>query len=168
MVRVINKLCDVSGHFGAWLVIVMMPLILIEVFTRYVLGHPLMIADEFSGYVLVALSFIGLAYTWKERGHINLDMVITRLPKKSSRQLRLITLVIALAYSVMLSIESYGFVETSFERHFRSNTYLATPLQVPHITIALGYTILSLFLVPEVIRAAKAVKSTGDIGVKKS
>jgi len=47
----------------------MMMLVVVDVFMRYVMRQPLMVSDEFSAYMLVALSYLGFAYTWREKGH---------------------------------------------------------------------------------------------------
>ena len=41
-------------------------LVVVDVFMRYVMHRPLMVADEISAYMLVALSFLGFAYTWRK------------------------------------------------------------------------------------------------------
>jgi len=162
--RVANIVCEATGHLGWWLVVLMVPFIIIEVIMRYAFRRPLGIADEFSAYMLVALAFIGLAYTWREKGHIRLDIVVSRLPVKVSSWLRVITLLVGLAYSIMLSVESYGFVAVSFERNMRSSTWLMTPLQGPHLTVSIGCTILSLFLLVENVRAIRALKTKASVG----
>ncbi len=53
----------VSGLFPGWLVVIMSLLVLVEVFTRYVLRHALRVSDEFSAYLYVAIVFMGAAYT---------------------------------------------------------------------------------------------------------
>ncbi len=63
LVRVTEGLANIAGYIGGWLVPLMTLLILIEVVMRYVVHQPLMISDEFSAYMLVALAYIGLAYT---------------------------------------------------------------------------------------------------------
>ena len=161
--RLINVIADISGHFSGWLVPIMMFLVLVEVVSRYVAHQPLLIADEFSAYILVALTFIGLGYTWKEKGHIRIDAVTSRLPVTVVIWLRAITLVMSLAFSVMLSIESYGFVTLSFARHMKSHSWLSTPLQGPHITVSLGFTILTIVLIGETIKAIRALKTNQTI-----
>jgi len=54
---IIEKLASGSGFISGLLVPIMMILIVVEVFMRYVLHRPLMIADEFRADMLVALSY---------------------------------------------------------------------------------------------------------------
>ena len=93
VVRFVEAVSDiVSGHLMGWLIVVLMCMILVEVLTRYVLRSPLSVADEYGGYMLVAMTCIGLAYTWKERGHVWVESVIKVLSPKPRSRLRLITI----------------------------------------------------------------------------
>ena len=57
----LEKIAYLGGYYSGWLVPLMMMLVVVEVFMRYVLHQPLMVADEFSAYMLVALSYLGMA-----------------------------------------------------------------------------------------------------------
>ena len=54
---IIEKVADFFGYVSGWLVPAMMLLVAVEVFMRYVLHDPAMVADEFSAYMLVGLSY---------------------------------------------------------------------------------------------------------------
>ena len=69
-----TDIANLVGFLSAWLVPLMMMLVVVDVFMRYVMRHPLMIADEFSAYLLVALSFLGFAYTWRQGGHVRVEV----------------------------------------------------------------------------------------------
>ena len=48
---IVEKIADIGGYFSGWLVFLMMILVFVEVFMRYVLRRPPMVADEFSAYM---------------------------------------------------------------------------------------------------------------------
>ena len=77
---IIEKVADFLGYVSGWLVPAMMLLVAVEVFMRYVLHDPAMVADEFSAYMLVALSYLGLSYTWRQGGHVRITLLVSRLP----------------------------------------------------------------------------------------
>ena len=157
--HIIEWLADIFGRFSEWLIIILMALVLVEVFFRYVVNRPLMVADEFGGYLLVAIMFLGGAYTWRQKGHIRVTALVERLPLKASIWLRLVTLVIAFIASVMLSIASYNFVMFSFARGMKSSTWLQTPLQGPQLTLLIGFILLSLLLIVEIIKAVTNLRT---------
>jgi TRAP-type C4-dicarboxylate transport system permease small subunit len=137
----------------------MIGLIIFEVFMRYVLNRPPIIADEFSAYMLVAMSYLGAAYTFKERGHVRVTALVQWLPPAVSNWLRVVTLAVAFIFSIGLTKSSYDFVKFSFKLHMASATWLNFPLQGPQMTVAIGFTLLSLWLLAEVIKAILDAKS---------
>ena len=73
MKKIVNAIDGISG-FGGWTAGIMMVLALLivvaEIFTRSVFTKTLYISDEYAGYLMSMLTFFGLAYTLRERGHI--------------------------------------------------------------------------------------------------
>ncbi len=133
----------------------MMLLVLVEVVSRYGFGRPLMVADEFSGYLLVAISYLAAAYAWREKGHVRITALVSRLPPRVSSWLRLVTLLLALFVAIGLSQAAYSYLQTSFRLGMSSGTWLRFPLQGPHMTLMIGFTLLSLMILVEITRAIK-------------
>lgn len=131
----------------------MMVLVLVEVFFRYVVHRPLMVADEFGAYLLVAVSYLAAAYAWKEKGHVRITVLVSRLPLRIANRLRLITLLLALIVAIGLSQSAYSYLQTSFKLKMASGSWLHFPLQGPHMTLMIGFALLTLILAIEFIRA---------------
>jgi TRAP-type C4-dicarboxylate transport system permease small subunit len=136
----------------------MMLVVLVEVFSRYVFNRPLMVADEFGAYLLVSVGYLAAAYAWKEKGHVRITALVSRLPQGISSWLRLITMLLALVVAIGLSWSAYTFLQTSFRLGMASGTWLHFPLQGPHMTLMIGFTLLSLILMVEVTRAIKNIR----------
>ena len=157
--HIIDRLADIGGYVSGWLVPIMIVLIFVEVFMRYVINRPPMVADEFSAYMLVAMSFLGAAYTWKYRGHVRITFLVSRLPTKVASWLRVATLLLAFIFMAAVPQASYGFVALSFKLHLSSASWLRVPLQGPQLTIPIGFTLLSLLLIVEIIRAVMNIRA---------
>ncbi len=157
--RIIESIANSSGYFSGWLVLAMVALIFVEAFMRYALNRPPAVADEFSAYMLVALSFLGAAYTWRGGGHIRITALVSKLPPKVASWLRLVTLVFVFLFVLALSQSSYSFMATSFKFHMTSATWLRVPLQVPHMTVAIGFTILLVVLMVDITRAIMSIRA---------
>ncbi len=157
--RIIESIANLSGYLAGWLVLLMMILVLFEVFMRYVVHQPPMLADEFAGYMLVAISFIGMAYTWKEKGHVRITIAVSRLPARVSSLLRLITLVLAFVFMLGIIHGSYKHMALSFKVGQSSGTWLHFPLQGPQLTIIGGFSLLALILIVEIVRAIATIRS---------
>ena len=164
---IVERTADVLGYLSGWLVLAIVGLVFFEVFMRYVLNDPPGLVDEFSGYMMVALAFLGAAYTWKEKGHIRITFITTRLPPKTRSYLRLATLILVFLFMLSQVFAGYGFLVTSFKYHMSSNTWLFTPLQGPHITMVIGFVIFLLILLVAIVRAVaniRAGKSVEEVG----
>lgn len=163
--RVVRLIETVSvllgGHLMGWLLMVLMFMILVEVLTRYILQSPLSIAEEYGGYMLVAITFLGLGYTWKERGHVRVEWVINVLSPKARSWLRLITVTMATAFALIMIKASYDLVSYSYLFGTRSGSWLRTPLIWPQIVLIIGAVLLFIQLIAELIRAVGNLKKAG-------
>lgn len=147
----VNRLIDISGIISGYLVILMAALVLFEVFMRYFMKRSPMIADEFSAYLLVIISYLGVAWTWKENGHVRFTVLISKLPLKVAQWLKLITNIGAFFYTLILIWVSYSFLMHSIKLGMSSASWLRTPLQPFHSTLLIGFGILGLFLLVDII-----------------
>lgn len=137
----------------------MVVLVLYEVFMRYILHQPPMVADEFSAYMLVAMSYLAAAYTFREKGHVRITALVSRLPTRLSNWLRVVTLAIGLGFSILLTKSSYDWMAFSFKLRMASSTWLNFPLQGPQMTLAIGFTILSLLLIVNIAKVIMNIRA---------
>lgn len=158
VVRVMDAISDVTGHLMGWLIFVLMALILVEVFTRYVLpSAPLAVADEMGGYALVAVTYLGLGYTWKEGGHVRVEFLVNALPQGAQKYLRLITLVLATILSAVMIVASYQLINLTILFGNRSGSWLRVPLQWPQMSLVVGSILLFLQQLAELVKTVGAL-----------
>ncbi|OGP68872.1 MAG: hypothetical protein A2170_15395 [Deltaproteobacteria bacterium RBG_13_53_10] len=158
-VQLIETATDfLSGQVQGVILFLLMCLVLVDVATRYVLQNPLSIAEEYGAYMLVAITSLGLAFTWKEKTHVRIEVLVDRLPLRAQRVLRLITLLIAFLFTLVMIPASYQLVSFSFMFGTRSGGWLRTPIAWPQITILIGALLLFFQLVVEIIKAVKALR----------
>jgi TRAP-type C4-dicarboxylate transport system permease small subunit len=155
----IERISDLGGILSGWLVPFMMILVVVEVFTRYVLNRPLMVADEVSAYMLVALSFLGLAYTWRQGGHVRISILVSRLPKKAAGWVRLGALIAVLLFMLEMDRAAYKMVVYALQMNMRSSTFLMIPLFWPQLPIFVGFVLLTLMIFVDIVRAAQKIRA---------
>ena len=151
----------ISGVLMAWSIFILMLMVLVEVVTRYIMSQPLSLADEYGGYMLVAMTMIGLAYTWKEKGHIHVDLIVNRLPSSLQMKFRLVTLVLALVLSLLLVAASWELVSQSFLFGARSGSWLRTPLAWPQMALVLGAVLLVAQIFADIVRLCRGLTADG-------
>ena len=106
---------------------------------------------DFTGFFLATASFLALAHTLREGGHIRITLFIQHLPPRGRKFLELWSVGLAMAlsgyftwYTAMLVIESYTYNDLS-------SGMVAVPIWIPQSGMLLGLIILSIALVDEFI-----------------
>lgn len=160
--KIIEKTGDISGYISGLLVPLMMILMVVEVITRYFLHQPLMIADEFTAYMLVALSYLGMAFTWRQGGHVRISILTSRLSARLSSKIRIITLILVWIFMLEMVRVAYKMVVYAHKIDLRSPTWLTVPLFWPQMTVLVGFIIFTLVLTAEIIRGLARIRA-GEI-----
>ena len=98
---------------GAWSLVFLMLLTAADVVGRDLLGHPVPGTVELSQYLLAVFILLGLAYTQQIKGHVNVSILISRLPVSGQLFLKLISSVLGLALFGLLAWQGWvvGFSE---------------------------------------------------------
>jgi TRAP-type C4-dicarboxylate transport system permease small subunit len=156
---IVEKIAYLGGWFAGWLVPLMMMLVVVDVFMRYVMNRPLMVSDEFSAYMLVALSFLGLAYTWREKGHVRIEILVNRFPPRIYGWVRLLGLILTLIFMIEMDLAAYKMIAYALQINLRSSTWLMFPLFWPQLTVFIGFVMLTLLLIVDIARAAFKVRA---------
>ena len=159
LVSLTEKIAYLCGYLSGWLVPLMMMLVVVDVFMRYVMQQPLMIADEFSAYMLVALSFLGFAYTWRQGGHVRVEVVVNYLPPRLYAWVRLIGLILTFIFMLEMDRAAYRMIAYALQMKMRSSTWLMFPLFWPQLTIFVGFVLLTLMLAVDILRAGATVRT---------
>lgn len=120
------------------------------VFVAYIIsrlfGQGWLFVEEYTGYWLVFLAYVPLAYTMVTQGHIKTDIVTSRLPGKARSILEVCTDGIALVIACCLLARSIGWVLRGVEIGSRSSTYFRTLLWPTYLPVSIGLALLILIL----------------------
>ena len=152
----VNKLSLWGAYLSSTILISLVLLILTEIFIRYFFNMSTLIADEYSGYLYLATIFLGLSYTFKESAHIRINIITSKISKKSNRfidifagSLTIIILLFALYRTILFSFDSY-------EMEMVSEAVSETPLYLTQLVMPLG---LSLFILSVLVFVIKGLKN---------
>jgi TRAP-type C4-dicarboxylate transport system permease small subunit len=148
MVRGFITMAKKLSHGGAliasFLIIVLVALIMTEIILRAFFNTSTMLADEYSGYLYLAIVCFGLGYTFLRDGHIRITFMTAKLSNKASSfvdvfagVMTLGVLIFALYRTVLLAYDAYVF-------EVRSEAVSATPIYLTQLALPLG---LCLFIV---------------------
>lgn len=112
-------------------------------------------SEDFAGWLLSATVFFGLAYTFNAGGHIRVSILLIRLSPSVRRYLELFNLLMALLISGFLMFYTAYTVFDSFIYEEVTDTYLAVPLWMVQMPMALGSLFLFIAIVDSAVTALK-------------
>lgn len=156
--RWIEKLSHAGGVAAGICILLMSALILIEIIVRAVGGGSIMIAEEYSAYLLAAFGTLSLAYTFKAGGHIRVDLVLSRLSGQSRDAVNFGCTLIAFFIFVFAAYETWGLFHGSWLSQETSMYYSKTRLWLPQLPIVVGTGLMALQLLASV---AEQIQSLG-------
>ena len=140
------RLASAAEAVSGAMVVVMMALVTTEVLSRNLANRSTLVADEMSGYLLVALTFLGLAPTLRGGGFIRIDTYRTRLDGGARLTLEVGIHLLALAYALLLDWYLWRLALEAWRLGTTSIQVSRTPLWIPQALMALGGLLLILDL----------------------
>ena len=155
--RALGRVADLGMAISAAAVVVMTLLITVEVVGRNLFKFSTLVADEMAGYLLVVVTFLGLASTLRSGGFIRVDTYRTRIRGRARVALDLSIYGLAAAYTAVLDRYLWRFALDSYRFNSTSIYFTQTPLWIPHSLMAVGGSLLLL----ELLAGACLVASGG-------
>ena len=71
---------EIEEHVATLLMVVLLVVVALQVFTRYVTGAPLAWTEELARYLFIYLVFVGASGAIRSRSHVRIDMFARRIP----------------------------------------------------------------------------------------
>jgi TRAP-type C4-dicarboxylate transport system permease small subunit len=161
IVRVVNGLSAFAGYVSALSILAATLIIVEQVVVRYVFNMPTVWQVETSVYLLIAATFLGAPYGLKENAHINIDMLIIHLSRRTREWLDLGTSFIALAFCLFLAWRGSAMWWDAYEGGWKSSGIFSFPLVYPYALLPLGMALTSL---QYLVRIAALVKELREAG----
>lgn len=130
-------------------VVGMMALVTFEVLLRTFVNRSTLVADEMAGYLLVAMTFLGLAPSLRDGAFIRIDTYRDRLRGGARRVLDVALVTVALAYAITVDWYLWDLLAGTWRLGTTSIQVSRTPLWIPQAVMAVGGLLLILELLVE-------------------
>lgn len=117
----------------------------IQVFMRYVFNNSLTWSEELTRYLFVWSAFISIGYCTKERSSIKLEQLLLMLPNTLAEIIRLTTKVIMLFFFIYVFQSSLVVVESTYASGQVSSA-LRLPMYLVQLSAVVGFA-LAIFRV---------------------
>jgi TRAP-type C4-dicarboxylate transport system permease small subunit len=107
---------------------------------------------DFTGFFLAAASFLALAYTLREGGHIRVSLILSHLHGKLRHALEIWCLLLCSGVTLYFSWYALLLVKESYEYHDLSSGMIAVPIWIPQAAMLVGLVVLSIALLDELFQ----------------
>lgn len=150
--KFIDALSEWTGKAVSFFIILLALLVGFEVIARYVFQSPTIWASELSIMIFGTSIIIGGAFTLLENGHVNMDIIHTRLPIRIRALVDIITSILAFAFAIVLLWKGGASAMKSIKAWEHASTLWAPPLYPFRLMLPLGALLLLLQLGAKFIR----------------
>ena len=135
MRRAYERLIVFLQGYSAVLLLLMLGVVLVGVFYRYIVNQALSWYDEFAGYILVWLTMYGSVAGLARGKHISFDTLVEKLPPGGQRVAEVFDALCVLGFSVVLLVSSWVLVREMAEE---------TAVSLPGVKMAWVYSVLPI------------------------
>ena len=154
IVRIIDKVSNAFGLIAGITMILGVVLVLTEVFVRSVFDSTIYITQEYTAYFMVAITFFGLAYTLKEKGHIRLTFLHKIVkPGKGRTILDIYAFICGFVIFAIITYATFDFFLSTYATGTRSMQITKTYLAIPQFAMPLGSFIITLQFIAEILKS---------------
>ena len=156
----IGRLARAAATLAGLAVLAVVLLVTFDVGMRFFFDRPQLFVDEIASFLEVLVIFGGLAYTFRSGGHVRVDLVTGHLPRPARAWLRLLGLLIGLAFLVAVIWTTAQSALTAY-RYGRVSTVMLYPLWLPMLLIPAGLALLGVTMLVTLVRQARRLVGAG-------
>lgn len=163
VIKTIDNMNKAVGIVLAIMLAIMSVLIIIQVFTRFVIDYPLHWTEELARYLMIYSVFLGAALALRQSRLISIEVLAQSLNESKQRILRVIVMLLSIVFLMILlvqGIEIIGVVKS------QSSAGLGISMAVPYASIPIGaalMTINAIAVILETIKQQPIKESVGEI-----
>jgi len=152
IIRVINRISEITGRMLAWLILVVVGILLWEVLLRGIFNAPTIWAHESSQYVFGFYFALGGAYALRLGSMVNVDILINKLQPRTRAILNSLAGLITIFFVAALLWKGIDEALYSIKIKEMSQTVWRPPIYPLKITVVLGAFLLGLQAVANILR----------------
>jgi len=138
-------------------VLAMVVLIAAEVVCRGLFSFSLMVVEELSAYLLVALVFMSMGIALQDGALFRVEFLAARLALRAQLYLRCLFDLCCLVGMLMLTWQLGVLVQQSWRHGIQAATTLATPLYIPQSIMVLGACTVVLVLLAQMVQTIRTI-----------
>lgn len=146
--RAVRLIDAAFEYLGIALLVAMVLIVTWQVLARQGLGSAPQWSEEVSLILMVWIGFIGIAIGFRERVHIALEFLVSRLPGAAQKVIEKLTLLLVLGFGLFLLVQGWSFTSQTLSSTLpstglpRGTLYAVMPLTGAMVCL---YSVLQMF-----------------------
>jgi C4-dicarboxylate transporter, DctQ subunit len=159
MNKFFDSIINIMAVTGRIVIIIISLLIMIDIVSLKFFSHSFSWIMEVSEYLLVLLTFLGVAWLLQEDGHIKLDLLLNRLSDRNRIRMEILNSCIGAVISLVITV--YGFRATLnlYGRGIKTETILEIPRSLLIVIIPIGFTFVLIQFIRNLLSAINELNS---------
>lgn len=139
IIKVFDKIESIFLILPKIALLAMMLITSLDALGRYLFNSPIIGAYEFTErYLMIVLVFLSMGYVMKVNGHIRLDLVIDRFPKKSQSLLNIIYYILGAIFMFVIGYQGAIITYEAWVNNQVGGGIIAWPYWLSYIWIPIG------------------------------
>lgn len=151
------------GRLAAALILLLIVIVFYNVGGRYVFSASPIWLQELEWHLMLPVAMLGISVLMMEMGHVRVDMIYEKLPRRRQHMLDLFSMLVGVAVSLLFIKYSIGFVESSWSLREGSPDPGGLPGRyLLKAMLPAGFAVLALQCLSRAIRHAVALRGMDD------
>ncbi len=133
---------------------VMLIMMLLNIFFRYVLSKPIYYSDELNNYLFIWMSFLSAAYVMGNDGHVRVTAIVSLLPKKGQLWVKLVM-------DLIMVVVFFQYISPSMRMlsRLKLSNMMRIPLKYVYVIMPIVFLLMCIHIlvniIEEFVRLAK-------------
>ena len=150
-IRVVGNLSRGLAIMSTALIIAAMLVVCQMILMRYVFRQPTIWQTDFVVFSATAAMFIGAPYVLLKGGHVGVDVIELLLADKARARLRLVGSFLGLLFCALMLVATWIQFHEAWLGNWKHASVWAPPLWIPLLALPLGFAMLCLQYVAEIL-----------------
>ncbi|MDY7223206.1 TRAP transporter small permease [Halalkalibacterium halodurans] len=155
----------IEEFFLVFFSIVMVVVIAVQVFMRYVLSSSLSWSEELARYCFIWLVYFGISYGVKKQRHIKVDVALLLLKERGMIVLQIGANLLFLGFALFVIFYGVDIAQRLLS-FGQTSPALQIPMGLVYLATPIGMGLTALRLVQQIMKQFKALAGEGSFKVK--
>ncbi len=149
----INLIASIQVRFCSWSMVVlglaMTITILIQIFFRFVVYHPVPWSEELARYLMIWMGMLGSVIALRKGRHIGVTFLLDKLPTRAHKFIVNLVRFIIIGFMAIIGWEGLGL---AIFNATQLSAAMEIPMTIPYMAIPVGATMMIIDLIAELFQ----------------